>query len=693
MRMRIQLIKLSFWKAQWPWIFLLVVAMVGYWPISFGLFSIKNDAIHYFLPFRYNISSALRNGELPFWSPYIYLGYPLNGDMQSGAWNPFVWIISLFGKYNLTLFHIEYLLYIFLAGAGMFKLSGWVTNNPFIRVFAATAYMLSGYIFGSGQFINWIASAAFIPFAIYFYYQFILSASRSSALLTAIFCWLLLVCGYPADTIYTAYILLAMLILGIWYKRKYLHDKSYAKKLARNHLLMVALFLGLAAPALISFWELLPYYSRGTGASYEQSIQNAYDLKNTVSFLNPWPTLSHDFKSRTDFTGKNIFTGVCVVAFFLISLFYKWDKLTKCLLLLMLFSFLFSLGNGFGIHKLTYDLVPGMNNFRHPSHFRLYVILPMIILAARGFSLLIKSERSSRFSYLLIGLLVACLVFVIYSYTPHITKVFTEFPALKRSQLKQWISLFNKNVLLFAGFVLQTFFLSLLFFLSRRKNLPVRMIVLLHLGNLLVFQALFPVNFVSKTNPSVINKLINEAEASYDASIYHRTLLANSSDAFQHFKDIGLSYFYSNKIGISKINNSPSFLSDLNSFLRNDSLYELIANRPVAYLTDDSTHLTGKINTIAISHNQIKLEAESTVNAHLNLSQNYHHNWEAEINGDPVEIDKTNIAFMSVHVKPGRHIVKWIYSPTYVYAGLIIFCVTLFYLAVAYLRILLKSHR
>jgi hypothetical protein len=52
---------------------------------------------------------------------------------------------------------------------------------------------------------------------------------RSSAIITAIFCWLLLVGGYPADVIYLFYILLAMLLAGAWHKRKELRNSAYGK--------------------------------------------------------------------------------------------------------------------------------------------------------------------------------------------------------------------------------------------------------------------------------------------------------------------------------------------------------------------------------------------------------------------------------------------------------------------------------
>ena len=74
----------EFWK--WQHLAgLLALALLCYWPLSLGVFSAKNDNITAFLPVRFHVSEALRSGHLPLWTPYMYLGYPLHGDMQGGA--------------------------------------------------------------------------------------------------------------------------------------------------------------------------------------------------------------------------------------------------------------------------------------------------------------------------------------------------------------------------------------------------------------------------------------------------------------------------------------------------------------------------------------------------------------------------------------------------------------------------------
>ena len=104
------------------YLILTVIASIAYWPLTLNVFSLKNDAITYFLPWRYHISTAIQNGYFPFWSPYLYTGLPLHSDIQSGVWNPVVFVISLFTRYDMNVLQWETLLYIIVAGVGFFKM-------------------------------------------------------------------------------------------------------------------------------------------------------------------------------------------------------------------------------------------------------------------------------------------------------------------------------------------------------------------------------------------------------------------------------------------------------------------------------------------------------------------------------------------------------------------------------------------
>src|SRR6478735_6080188 len=125
---------------------LAILTCICYWPLSLGVFSAKNDNIIQFLPTRFHVSEALRHFHLPLWTPYMYLGYPLHGDMQGGAWNPVVWLLSLFGRYNLTSLQAEILIAIFLSGTGMYRLLGIKPLSPLTKITGAAVYIMCGYI-------------------------------------------------------------------------------------------------------------------------------------------------------------------------------------------------------------------------------------------------------------------------------------------------------------------------------------------------------------------------------------------------------------------------------------------------------------------------------------------------------------------------------------------------------------------
>jgi hypothetical protein len=698
----------------WSYVFLLGITLVGYWPLSFGVFSVKNDAIHYFLPFRYNISLALQQGELPFWSPFIYLGYPLHGDMQSGAWNPFVWLISLSGTYDLTRFHLEYLLYLFISGAGMFRLSSLFSKNAIIRLIAATAYLLSGYMFGSGQFINWIASAAFMPFVLYHYVQLLSTGKKSHAIKTGVATWLLFVCGYPADLIYVFYLLLAILIATAWMKRKKLKEKTAFKNYFLLHLFAVLVCLGLSAPALISYIELLPYYERGGGTDYTQATQNVFELKNAISLLNPWATWAGSYRSATDPTGRNLFAGIFILSFAAVAFFGRRRKATWLLLGMLLVSFLFSLGADFFVHPFAFHVLPGMNLFRHPSHFRLYVLIPLILLAAIGLRKTMSDLHHDRYLKMVIYFLGGlCLLMAILSIPDNISDVVPG--SLNRNVLKAWLQGLDRNVLLFGGLLLQTIFLALLLLLLKIKQLAAKSILTLHVVNLLLFQALFPVNFVSKTPPAVINRIIHKAPKQFNSDTAAQTLAASSWDAFRYFDDAGLYYFYNKKIGVSKITNSPSFLASTDRWIQNEFLYNYVSGKPVFYSSDSLVQMKDSlrapagscsysfvddltpsplqcsgsgvmITDVDIGFNKMKSTVICSKPTLLNLTQNFHHNWKATKDGKPTTILQTNGAFMSVMVGAGMHQVQWKYSPRFVYLGLFIFGVTMLALLFAAFR-------
>ncbi len=705
--------RFNLWK---PYLFLLFIAIIAYWPISFQLFSVKNDAIHYFLPVRYQISHSIQQGFFPYWSNSFYLGYPIHGDMQSGVWNPFVQLISLVTKYNITVFHFETLLYIFLAGAGMYKLSGIISGSDKARLAIATAYMLCGYILGSGEFINWLASAAFIPYVLCYYYRLLYKPGPGNALKTAIAIWLLLVCGYPADSIIMAYVLAGVCLYFLIKNRKLIRtDRALAKKWLGYHCLLIIAALLLLSPALLSYFELLPYYGRGTGAGQAEAMMNSFDPKSPISFISPWAAVAGDFPASGDVTGRNIFLGIYTLVFAVAGIFSRNSPRKTILLIAAVSSFLFCLGDATPFRGICYDLIPGMDLFRHPSHFRLYTIIALLLLAAGALDRLFQKqdqpEKSTR--YIMIGmgsLLLITLMISILSGAGHFAGIFSAIG--NREALRNFLQSITWKDMLLASCIIQLLFIAAyLFFTRNKKTISTRTFLALHILNLVINSALaLPATFVSKTPPAVINKLIRQQTALYDPANYNKPLAENSKDVFDHSNEIGLSFFYSEKPGLTRITNSPAFLSSMDLFVQTRRLYDHIFQKPVAWLSQrdiglpDTVRLTdfpmdciytfpdkmdhspySSCDTIAgsatITHvapGRFTIKATTGFPCRLNLTQAYHHQWTARVNGRKVAVEKTNIAFMSIALPAGSSEIVWRYDPGIIRYALIVSLLTLF---------------
>ncbi len=224
---------------------------------------------------------------------------------------------------------------------------------------------------------------------------------------------------------------------------------------------------------------------------------------------------------------------------------------------------------------------------------------------------------------------------------------------------------------------------------SRHKKLFSSLLV----ANLVIMaQLILPVTFVSKTPPREINSLIHASPKGFPIAGLEKTIGENSVDALDHFDKIALNYFYNKKIGISRINNSPSFLQEQDEFLKSGLLYAYISSMPVAYIADSVVQLKdtnilnlattcnfafadpvpeiksicnndNKANIKKISANCFETETQTSSASLLVLIQNYHHHWKVWIDDKPEAIQKVNMSFMGVSLPAGSHHVVFRFVP------------------------------
>ncbi len=708
------------------YLLLLIICLLAYWPLTFGVFSVKNDAIHYFLPYRFSISEALRNGEFPFWSPYLYMGNPILGDMQSNAWNPIVWFFSAIGRYDITLFHFENLLYIFLGGVGMYKLTYHLVEHPHTALLIAVSYLLSGFMLG-GQLINWLSAAAFIPFVIHYYLLTLHKSSIGYAVKTGIALFFLFTSSYPSFTILTLYLLFILFIVATINKiRKKQSTEFSFKKFLLPNLLIVVIFVGLSLPALVSFIDLLPYYQRGSGASYAAAVSNSFETKHLSTLLFPSTIKANDIISSTDVTCRNIYFGLFPLMI-LFAIPTKFNHRNILLISLAIFSLLFSFGEATPVRKICYSIIPLMDTFRHPSQMRLFFILSMLLLASPGLKKILTGELTIKeIKRLKLVLWITGTALVLISIiTGATSKILNHIIVFKtagfRQSLKNIIEAVSLNDAITLNAIIQLLFVAGYIFLLGKSFKNKFLFSFLWIANLfLMAQLVLPASFVSKVSPRDINAIIHSSPKGFPLDSLQNPIAENSKDAFNSFNTIGISYFYNKKIGLSKVTNSPAFLVQQDKFTQTNLLYNYISSLPVAYIadtvlalkdtsilnqtgncryafTDDIILSAGQCNSTnkatikKISANHFIIETETSGPSFLVLAQNYYHHWQISLDGENGKIIRTNMAFMGTVVPAGRHTVSFSFVPKSTIKAMWIQLVVIIALLLSGLFILLKS--
>ena len=163
---------LNLYKKYQYQILLVFIVLIALYPLSLFIYIPKWDNINGYLPYRYFASDFIWNGYLPLWNPFQNMGYPAYSDLQSGVWNPIVWIIMIFGKYTINSLIVDLLLCYIFSGLGMMKLGAYLFKCKKTAFILGISYSLSGFMVGSSQLMVFLIAMTWFPWIIYTLLQF-----------------------------------------------------------------------------------------------------------------------------------------------------------------------------------------------------------------------------------------------------------------------------------------------------------------------------------------------------------------------------------------------------------------------------------------------------------------------------------------------------------------------------------------
>lgn len=341
------------------------------------------DNVHYIndLTFvSYSTKEALKNNELPLWTPYFYSGHPLLAIPENYMFDLNFLLIFLLKNIYLAM-NLSLIIYFFIAGLGMYLLVKELVKSRKAALVSAIIYMFNGLMHSfiiSGH-INILEGYSLVPFIFLFAHKALKSREWIFySILAGIFLALQILSGSMILFFYSA------LIVSFYFAFS-LISRNFASVLMKcvfAGAIIAAVALALSAVKLLPVLEFTKMSSRAVNVSFKEFLGNPVDLKDFAGI------------AVTNFGYGGLSAAIGVVGFILMiyGLTGYKKRVVIFSLALVIFSLLFA--SGTFIADLMYKM-PGFGKLRHVERALVLFVFAGSILAAYGYILL--SEKLKKF--------------------------------------------------------------------------------------------------------------------------------------------------------------------------------------------------------------------------------------------------------------------------------------------------------
>jgi hypothetical protein len=120
------------------------------------------DAVDtHYSPQKY-FADRVVHGELPFWTPYIFSGFPFLADPQVAAWYPLNWPFFLTGVTPRAI-QAELVLHALIVFTGAFLLFRRLVPNQAAALAGALFYAFSGFFAEHSSHVGMFSTASWLP--------------------------------------------------------------------------------------------------------------------------------------------------------------------------------------------------------------------------------------------------------------------------------------------------------------------------------------------------------------------------------------------------------------------------------------------------------------------------------------------------------------------------------------------------
>ena len=378
-----------------PIALLALLVIVFYWtPLTSSSASIQWDAadMHYPLQ-RYFAEHALR-GDIPFWTPYLFSGFPFLANPEAAAWYVPHWPLFLAGVTPRSI-QLELALHAFLACLGTYLLLLALKLRRSAALTGALLYAFSGFFAGHSSHVGLFCAAAWFPWLLLAYRRAADGAALRWMALGGIAGGMMVLAGYFQTAMY------GFLGLGLYAVAdlstaggRFLprgQREPVAKNDHRRYLMlrtggivagMLAAAIAMGAIQILPGLELTANSIRAN-EEYSHATEGVLHWRPLATLVAPdtLGALSGDYRGPADVTQYYFYAGVLLLPLAVLGAVKSRLRLPALLVAVPAAWYLFGPAGGF--YRVG-ALLPGMHKVRAPIQGWFVVALGLAMLAAAG---------------------------------------------------------------------------------------------------------------------------------------------------------------------------------------------------------------------------------------------------------------------------------------------------------------------
>ena len=370
--------QIRFLQSHWFWVSVLILAnLIFFWtPLTSSQASIQWDAADYYAVVQKYFSDELHAGRMPFWTPYVWSGYPFLADPQVGAWYPLNWPFFAIGVSARTI-QWENFLHSLLACLGAYSLALRLLRDKSAACLAGLCYGLCGWFVGHSSHTTMVEAAAWLPWLLLAY----LAAAESGRVAALI--WAILIAGLIILAGHFQTILYSFFALGLFALALCLAEPKRSLRFLSMAFLVPAGGTLLSAIGTLPGLELVNQSVRATfaGVTRTEGFLRAGAFA-TLIYPDYYGLIRGHYWGPEDITQYYLYAGLLVVPLALIGLSNKSIRWIG--LFFLVICAWYAAGHAGGLYYLIARM-PGFRNIRAPVNIWFVPALGLALLAGAGF--------------------------------------------------------------------------------------------------------------------------------------------------------------------------------------------------------------------------------------------------------------------------------------------------------------------